>query len=173
MRQSSDAMVREGGQLFSHPIDRLHQYIMQLTEEHGGLLEDLRELHRFALLIGRKEEDGMSWTGTLRDLRLKAETFKATLDAHAAWEDDVLFPFISEHYGVLPEQLELMEQEHELAEHFIQAFLDATHRAPVRHYDAQQMAAYLLQAHSILGNHFRLEEELLSRLWNEASEYGY
>lgn len=173
MRPTLEQGVLAGGQAFSHPIDQLNRYILQLEEEHDDLLEELRELHRFALLISRKESDGMSWTGTLKDLRVKAEKFKRALDTHAAWEDDVLFPFVEEHYGVLPEQLTLMEQEHELAEQYIQAFLDATHRAPVRFYDAQQMAAYLIQAHAILGSHFRLEEELLARLWEEANEYGY
>ncbi|HUC94213.1 MAG TPA: hemerythrin domain-containing protein [Paenibacillus sp.] len=156
-----------------HPLHLLNVSIGRLEEEHALLQDGLMELYKLAKLICRKENDGLSWIGTLRDLRKKAVDFKADLNAHAWWEETELFPMVGSYFDEGLEQLMLMEQEHELAERFILAFLEAAERAPVRHYDAKQMAAYLLQAHTILTNHFRHEEEVLTALWEKSNDYGY
>jgi iron-sulfur cluster repair protein YtfE (RIC family) len=155
------------------PLARLYFSIERLKEEHALLQEELRELYRLTRLITRKENDTLQWTGTLRDLRRLAAEFQADLDKHAQWEETELFPLVSVYFDAGLEELMLMEQEHELAEHFIDAFAEAAKRAPVRRFDGREMAMYLKQAYQILTEHFRHEEEVLAKIWEQSEAYGY
>jgi iron-sulfur cluster repair protein YtfE (RIC family) len=157
----------------SQPITRLYFAIERLKEEHALLQEELRELYRLTKRIARQEHDGLHGIEALRDLRKRAAEFQADLDKHAKWEETEVFPLVSVYFNSGLEQLMRMEQEHELAEQFADAFAEAAKRAPVRRFDSREMAMYLQQAHSTLKEHFRHEEEVLSAIWEQSEAYGY
>jgi len=158
--------------VIGHPLYQMNESIQRLQEEHVLLKDALNELYAIAKSIGKTEEP-ITWVSTLRTLREKTAAYLAELDEHARWEDEELFPMVQTYFGEEMEQFNFMEQDHELAEQYIQAFLEASERAPVRRYEATEMASYLMQAHTVLANHFRMEEEIIIALWERADDYGY
>lgn len=158
--------------VIGHPLYQMNESIQRLQEEHVLLKESLNELYAIAKSIGRTEEP-ITWVSALRTLREKTIAYLGELHEHARWEDEELFPMVQTYLGEEPEQFTFMEQEHELAEQYIQAFLEASERAPVRKHEATEMASYLMQAYTVLNNHFRMEEEVIIALWERADDYGY
>lgn len=157
-----------------HPLYEFNEAVQRLREEHAMLEEGLSELCAAAKKIGG-EEQVADWTGTLRELRAKAEAFQQELEAHCQWEEKKMFPMIAWYFGEELDQFPLMEQEHELAEQCIKAFfkaVDRVHHAVPRP-EAQDIAAYLLQASSILKHHFRKEEEIIEALEDRSNRFGY
>lgn len=144
--------------------------VENLKEEHEALLEELQALHRMAKRVG---ELPVIDTATLQKIRAKAFTFQTELDMHAKWEEETLFPMITVYNGEALDQFTLIEQEHLLAEQFIQAFVDAVERAPVRKYEAHEMASYLNQALLVLQEYFRMEEVMVGELVDRSNLYGY
>lgn len=144
--------------------------VQSLKEEHETLLKELQALHRMAKKVG---ELPVIDTVTLQQLRAKAFAFQTELDLHAKWEEETLFPMITAFNGEALDQFTLIEQEHLLAEQFVQAFVDAVERAPVRKYEAREMASYLNQALLVLQEHFRMEEIMVGELVDRSNPYEY
>ncbi|WP_182299852.1 hemerythrin domain-containing protein [Cohnella cholangitidis] len=149
----------------SEAVERLH-------EEHEELREELHDLHVWVKAVS-ETSGAINRTGILSNLRETADQFKRQLDAHAKWEEERLFPMVAWYYGEELGQFTLMEQEHVLAEQFIQAFVDALERAPVRRHEEKEMVSYLTQAILILNQHFQMEEELIATLIDRSDSYGY
>ena len=160
---------------FGHPLYRLNDSVQRLEEENVQLKEGLNELFRMAKAIGRNE-NMQNWSGTLRYLAVMAGVFRSDMEAHVKWEAETMFPMIAWYVGDELEHFTLMEQEYELANQFIQAFLDAvkeTHNRPVLRKEAVEMASYLIEACEILVQHFLKEEDLIYALGDRTNEYGY
>lgn len=157
-----------------HPLYEFNEAVQRLREEHALLEEGLSELCTAAKTIG-EDEQVTDWTNPLRELRIKAEAFQQELEAHSQWEEEKMFPMIAWYFGEELDQFPLMEQEHELAEQCIEAFFKTVNRIhhAVRSAEAQDMAAYLLQASSILKQHFRKEEEIIEALEDRSNRFGY
>ncbi|MCS7460940.1 hemerythrin domain-containing protein [Paenibacillus doosanensis] len=157
-----------------HPLYEFNEAVQRLREEHAMLEEGLGELCAAAKAIGDEEQTD-DWTEPLLELRGKALAFQQELMAHSHWEEEKMFPMVAWYFGEEPDQFPLMEQEHELAEQCIEAFIKAADRIrhAVRRAEAQDMAAYLLQARSILKHHFRQEEEIIAALEDRSNRYGF
>ncbi|NOU91770.1 hemerythrin domain-containing protein [Paenibacillus sp. LMG 31456] len=156
-----------------HPLYELNEAVQRLEEEHVFLQEQLSELYGKAKAIGLNE-DVINWGGALRDLRNNAAAFQRDLEGHMNWEEEAMFPMIAWYFGEELQQFTLMEQEHELAELFIDAYLEAVEGIvkPVDGMEAREMASYLLQAHAILNNHFRKEKEIITAMTDRSNNYG-
>ncbi|MCZ8517836.1 hemerythrin domain-containing protein [Paenibacillus filicis] len=137
-----------------HPLYQLNESIQRLQEEHVLLKIKLVELYGMAKAIGLNE-DAINWIGVLRDLKRKATVFKRELEAHSKWEEEHMFPLITWYFGEEMDQFTLMEQEHELAKQYFNAYFEAVERnsQPVKGPEAHEMASYLLQAFTLLNHH--------------------
>jgi regulator of cell morphogenesis and NO signaling len=155
-----------------YSLYQMNESIGQLREEHRFLQVSLQELSLLAREMERKTVVSLE-DDTLRNLKIKGFAFKRDLDNHAVWEEQVLFPMIAWYLGEEPEQLTLMEQDHVIADSYIQAFLDVLERLPVRNNEDQAMANCLSQAKVILNDHFRLEEEVLVKLLDCSNSVDY
>lgn len=157
-----------------HPLYELNEAVQKLEDEHTLLQEGLTELYEAAEAIGR-DEDIVNWVEALREIKRKAASFQKELEAHSTWEEEIMFPMIAWYFNEELEQFTLMEQEHELAEQFIHAFLEAVDGIvkPVFREEARLMASYLLQAYPILNHHFRKEQEIITAMADRSNAYGY
>jgi regulator of cell morphogenesis and NO signaling len=156
------------------PMQELNEAVVRLQEEHTQLQQRLLDLYGIASAIGW-DEDVTNWIGSLRDLKHKVLQFTKALHAHSTWEEETLFPMVAWYFGEPLEQFTLMEQEHEIAEQYILAFLDAAERMfqIVPRAEAKQMASYLLQAYGILHLHFYKEEEIIVALADRSNALGF
>lgn len=139
------------------------------------MLEDaLTEINREARTIGI-DETIENWGSELRELRGKVAEFQKALVEHTNWEEEKMFPMAAWYFGEEPEQFTNMEQEHEIAEQFLQAYVGAVERItqPVERVEAHDMASYLLQAYAVLKNHFRQEEEIIAALEDRSNTYSF
>jgi hypothetical protein len=91
--------------------------------------------------------------------------------AHIRREEEDLFPYAASYWGEAPELLHYMEQEDELAENYIRAFLHELSRSviPVSREEARRMTSYLLQAYAFLKNRFDEEDDLLDSLTDRSN----
>ncbi|WP_284637925.1 hemerythrin domain-containing protein [Paenibacillus silviterrae] len=156
------------------PMQELNDSIQHLQDEHTLLQQQLLELYGMAEAIGW-DEDVINWIGSLKDLKLKVTHFMETLHQHSVWEENTLFPMVAWYFGETMDEFTQMEQEHEIAEQYIAAFLDAAERMfqIVPRSEARLMASYLLQAYDVLYQHFYKEEELLAALANRSNAIGF
>ena len=136
--------------------------IEQLQEEHLFLKDKLLNFYSQTQMIGA-DQTVHNWMDKLRDLKMQVLHFRKQLNKHAAWEEKDVFPCVAMYTGREMGVLAVMEQEHELAEQYIQAYLQSMDRAvaPIDYQEAKNMASYLLQAYLILVDHFRKEEEYI------------
>ncbi|AFH65671.1 hemerythrin domain-containing protein [Paenibacillus caseinilyticus] len=157
----------------THPLYQLTEAIDRLKEEHALLEEKLVELYAMARTIGLQDETG-NWTPALLQLGQTVKAFWMELEAHSKWEEATMFPMITWYFGETLEQFTLMEQEHELAEQYILAFIEPVERltAPVEQEEAKELASMLVQAYAILRNHFRQEEEIIDALADRSNHFG-
>jgi regulator of cell morphogenesis and NO signaling len=157
-----------------HPMDRLNEAIERLQEEHVVLEAGLLELYGMARSIDFKE-DSTNWQEAIYELRNKVAAYKKELIIHSSWEDFELFPLIVTYFNEIPGSIALIEQEHELALQFIDAFITAVDKliGPVNRNEAMDMAAYLHLAYGILAGHFKKEEDTIESLADDISLYGY
>lgn len=146
--------------------------IKRLQHDHNFLEKNLQGLIKLTQLIVN-ERGSIRNVETLQTLRKLAQTYQEQLSEHAKWEEETLFPMMALYFSGDINELTSMEQEHALAEHFIQAFVDAIERAPVRYHDEREMLSYLTQAADILRSHFNKEEEVLFTLLDYSHVYGY
>lgn len=160
---------------FGHPLYQLNDSVQRLQEEHVLLEEGLSELYRMAKSIGANPQT-INWSGALHYLGVMAAAFRRDMEAHVKWEAEKMFPMIAWYVGEELDHFTLMEQEYELADQYIEAFLEAVrqiHDRSICRKEATDMASYLLEAHSILKLHLRKEEDLIFALSDRSNEYGY
>ncbi|WP_051318158.1 hemerythrin domain-containing protein [Cohnella thermotolerans] len=154
--------------------NRLDDAIMRVRTEHAQLQDGLQRLYE-AACAARSEEDPRLLSDKLTVLAATVREYKRQLNAHSEWEETELFPLAVWYFGNDMDVFTLMEQEHELAEHHIDVFLEQLDQAPrpVRHEDAVRMASSLLQAYALLKNHFKEEEEILVAFADQSNGYGF
>jgi hemerythrin-like domain-containing protein len=166
--------VEQAFTTIGHPLYRLNESVNRLQEEHVLLNVSLMDLYRMSNAIGR-DENVINWVGSLCDLKVKVVTFMRQLDGHSQWEQTVMFPMITWYFGEILDQFALLEQEHELAEQYLKAFLKAMDQTLIQvdRMEARTMTGYLLQAYAVLTNHFKQEEEIIVALADRSNAYGY
>lgn len=150
----------------------INDAIKRLQNDHNELEKDLQELIKVTKAIVAKP-GSIRNVETLQMLRQLASSFHQRLNEHSAWEEETLFPMMAIYFAGDINELTSMEQEHVLAEQFIQAFVDCIERAPVHAQDEQELLCYLRQAANILDSHFNAEEDVLFALLDYSYVYGY
>lgn len=158
----------------NHPLYQLNEAIQRLEEEHVLLQEQLLEIYGMAKAIGANE-DAINWIGALRDLHVRTAEFQGDLQRHAAWEETTMFPIVAWYFGEELDQFTVMEQEHEIAEQYLLAFMETVERLarPVERTEARELAGWLLQAYNLLHHHFGQEEQMIAALADRSNAYGY
>lgn len=156
------------------PLYRLNEAATRLQEEHIVLEAELLELYGIAKAVCHSRENA-NWSDVIAKLRDQTAAFMKKLHSHSNWEEHELFPLVETYLDEAPGSLQEIEQEHELAEQYIEAFFDAAGRLlpPVRRHDAVETASFLLQAYGILAGHFKKEEEILFAIADRSNPYGF
>ncbi|QNK58704.1 hemerythrin domain-containing protein [Paenibacillus sp. PAMC21692] len=139
----------------------------RLKEEHIELKKSISELAARAKAV-KSEQDLSTTRHELFQLRLHAMFFREKLEQHSAWEEEILFPFLSSYFdqSIKPSLLGSMwtlEKDHELGDDYLQSFLRTADEIKTvsdrkRMHDA---ADELIQACCILGKHLESEEQIV------------
>jgi hypothetical protein len=147
---------------------------LEMKQEHELLKQELQEIYSRACAV-RSDYDVPRLNRKIRQLNEVVKQFMTEWHAHIEWEEAELFPYVTSYLGEEPDLFALMEQEYELAEQFICAFLQTLDRAviPVPHDEAYRMASYLLQAYAVMKNRFIEEEEILLELTDHSNRYDF
>lgn len=157
-----------------HPFTGINDIMKRLQEEHVVLKVALLELYGMAKAIGF-DEDVINWVGSLRDLRTKVTAFMEELDVHAKWEEAEVFPMMGWYFDTPIDHFTEMEQQHELAEQYIAAFLARVERLfePIRREEAREITSLLLCAYHELNEHFEKEEEIIVAMTDRSNTCSY
>ena len=117
---------------------------------------------REAAEIGRDGEIA-DWARPLAELKQKVQAFVHELDPHSEREEGTLFPLMARYIGRETGPIAVMEYEHDLAKHNLKLFLEAAEQlqGAVDAERAKEIAAYAIQAHAVLTDHFMKEENVL------------
>lgn len=152
----------------------LDSAMSRAAQEHELLKKDLQDIFSQACSV-RIEKDIVRLGRELQHLKRTVKEFMKEWNEHTRWEEEELFPYAAAYLGEEPDLFDYMEQEYELAEHFVRAFLHELDRSviPVGHEDAYRMASYLLQAYAFLKNRFDEEEDILASLADRSDRFGY
>jgi hemerythrin-like domain-containing protein len=136
--------------------------LAKLKREHGPLREQMDAIAREAAEIGT-DQDKNDWRQQLAKLKKRTEHFIGELDPHSEREEETLFPLLAKYIGREVGPIAVMEYEHELAKHHLSTFMEAMdqEKGAVDATRAKEIASYLLQAHSVLTDHFMKEENVL------------
>ena len=136
--------------------------LAQLKREHGPLREQMDAFAREAAEIG-KDGEVADWSGLLAALKQRVDAFVSELDPHSEREEGVLFPLMANHIGRQAGPIAVMEYEHYLAKQNLKKFAEAVEqlRGAADAVRAKEIASYALQAHTVLTEHFRKEEQVL------------
>ncbi|MCR2804054.1 hemerythrin domain-containing protein [Paenibacillus soyae] len=142
----------------------LSRLIEQLQDEHLELNECLSEMAVRAYCVMSEQESGLAAQELLR-LELLTISFRNELERHAAWEENILFPFLSTYFdkslkpSLLP-SLWTLEKDHELGDSYLQSFLRSVHDAGTNFDRKRTRGAVddLIQACYILSKHLEDEE---------------
>jgi regulator of cell morphogenesis and NO signaling len=161
-------------ELGSHPYFQFNAAIERLEEEHKVLSASLEKLCKVAATIDHKKHIA-NWIETMLDLKQRVSEFKKALMLHSNWEEDELFKLVDKYFEEIPSLFGLIEQEHELAEQFMDAFIlvvdqNILAKNPL---DVTKMVAYLQLAHNSLVGHFKKEEDIVASLADFSNQYGY
>jgi hemerythrin-like domain-containing protein len=162
-------IVREAAERRRFPGDvrqlLLEEAISRARMDLGELKDELHLLYEQAVRL-RTDSDAVQLNRRLRRLNRIVRQFVRHWNEHIRREEDDLFPYAAPYLGEDPELVACMEQEHELAQPFIQAFQRTFERTalPVRPEEARRMASFLLQAYAFLKNRCDEEEEMLAVL---------
>ncbi|WP_164472654.1 hemerythrin domain-containing protein [Cohnella candidum] len=148
--------------------------VVRAKQEHDLLKRELQDIYDLACTV-RSDMNVPRLNREIRELNENVKRFMAEWNIHVQWEENELFPYASWYLGGEPDLFALMEQEYELAEQFIRAFLHTLDRAviPVPHDEAYRMASYLLQAYAVLKNRFVEEEEIMSALTDRSNRFDF
>lgn len=136
--------------------------LAQLKREHGPLREQMDTFARMAAEIGENAEQA-DWSRQLAELKAQVDAFVRELDPHSDREEGALFPLMAKYIGRQVGPIAVMEYEHEVAKQNLKMFREAVEQAtgPVDAARAKEIAAYALQAHAVLTDHFMKEENVL------------
>jgi regulator of cell morphogenesis and NO signaling len=161
-------------ELGSHPYFQFNAAIERLEEEHSVLGTSLLELCTLVKTVDHKK-DISNWTQSMTDVKQKVNEFKQALDLHSNWEEVELFKLVDKYFDEIPSLFMLIEQEHELAEQFLDAFISVVDQN-IRVEDplgATKMSTLLHLALSSLLGHFKKEEDIVNSLADFSNQYGY
>jgi regulator of cell morphogenesis and NO signaling len=161
-------------ELNRHPYFQFNTAIERLEEEHRVLGLSLLQLCTIVEAVDHNNKI-TDCSQSMDNLKLKVIEFKQTLKLHSNWEEDELFKLVDQYFDEIPSLFGLIEQEHELAEQFMDAFISVVDQNiciqnPV---DAKKMAAYLKLALISLLGHFKKEEDIVNSLADFSNQYGY
>lgn len=154
-----------------HPTIAFTQAIEQLEDEHEALKIKLQKFGVINTTI-EQGEDEVDWFATLRNLKMDVERFMVELQHHANWEEQALFPMINLYAEENRTVLEVIEEDHLLAEQYLEAFLNELHKmvAPVLKKEAKELMNILMNGYQLLLNHFAAEERHVFPLADEIQE---
>lgn len=143
----------------------LETAVARARQEHEQLRAALHDMYAQVCVIRAGAGPG-ELNRELRKLRDIVRAFMHKWEAHVQWEENELFPHAVSYFGEEPDLFAYMEQEYELAEHYLRAFLQTLDRSiiPVPQEDAHRMTSYLLQAYAFLTNRFEEEDEIWTAL---------
>lgn len=131
--------------------------LKQLKREHGPLNERKNVLFVEAKKIGNDEEKEVDQA--LQSLRENVQQFFQQLELHSRREEEVLFPMVARYVGKDVGPIAVMEYEHDQAKEHIMTFLKKTESINVS--EAKDLASYVINAYTILTDHFAKEEQVL------------
>jgi regulator of cell morphogenesis and NO signaling len=109
-------------ELGSHPYFQFNAAIERLKEEHSVLGTSLLELCTMVEAVDHKK-DISNWGQSMTYVKQKVNEFKQALELHSKWEEVELFKLVDKYFDEIPSFFGLIEQEHELAEQFLDAYL--------------------------------------------------
>lgn len=145
-----------------HPTIEFTRALDQLEEEHVVLRNKLQEfvVIEEVIRLGRPDTD---WFGTLRDLKVRVESFLVELEHHAHWEEEALFPIVANLVEDSPPMIDLIEEDHRLAMQYMDAFLNELHKSvsPIKQQKAKHIISLLMNAHQLILDHFHGEERYI------------
>lgn len=146
----------------SHPTIEFIAAADRLSEDHIELKAKLLNLYKRMKQIVYGI-DSLDWDDELNQLKSSVVLFMRDLDDHSRWEEANVFPMVALYMTTDKGVLSMMEEDHELAKQYLQAFLSGLEQleTPVSKQDARHAVAYLLEAYEILSEHFTMEEELI------------
>ncbi|TJY41135.1 hemerythrin domain-containing protein [Cohnella pontilimi] len=154
---------------------RMSEFVLQnaldrAKQEHELLKEELQDIFGQVCAI-RSGQDEIRLNRQIGQLNDSVKHFMKHWGDHTSWEDREFFPYASWYLGTEPDCFALMEQEYELAEQYIRAFLQELQRShiPIPREEARRMASYLIQAYAVLKNRFREEEEVMEELTDRSN----
>jgi len=158
-------------EVLRHPTVQFVQALDQLKEEHERLRSKLSEFPAFEQSI-REGKTNTDWYGALRDLRNRVKAFMEQLAQHAEWEDRALFPMVALYAEDNASVLEVLEEDHRLAVQYMEAFLNELRRlvSPIQQADAIRIMELLMNAHQLLLQHFKGEEQWIYPIADEILE---
>ncbi|WP_159881429.1 hemerythrin domain-containing protein [Paenibacillus puerhi] len=145
---------------FMEAIDRL-------KEEHDDLRLRLKEICREGEGVSKLRSTSEA-AEKLKELRGSISVLMESLDRHASWEEQELFPMLTRYFNkvqgpsIMP-SIWVMEKDHELAHLFVQSFYEALD-GPAQKGEkihVKTAASHLIQACLILTEHLNLEEEVV------------
>jgi regulator of cell morphogenesis and NO signaling len=168
------AKVGNQMELGSHPYFQFNAAIERLEEEHSVLGASLLKLCTMVDQVDHKK-DITNWTPSMAEIKQKVSEFKQSLEHHSKWEEDELFMLVDKYYDEIPSLFGLIEQEHELVEKFMDAFISIVDQniLALNPKDAVKMGTYLHLALSSLMGHFKKEEDIVNSLADYSNQYGY
>ncbi|MNH95465.1 hypothetical protein D3C73_481130 [compost metagenome] len=150
----------------AHPTE-LALAMDRLQNEHDLFRDRLKVLEVQAKQVNMLDDIDKG-IQVLTYLRQQTIQLVDELDVHADWEQKQLFPFLDHyfHHQHLPSILPsfwVLEKDHELAQSFIQSFMEAVDRLQVKPIKEGiiEAAANLIQACLILNDHITMEEHLV------------
>lgn len=135
--------------------------LQQLKDEHVSLQVDMDLFYGITEEI--EFESGPAVVELFAKLCEQVSAFTDKLRAHSKREEEGLFPMMARRLGEKDRTIEVMEFEHEKAEHHLQDFLTEANKkaSTIDENDVQWITVYAVQAHATLTQHFAKEEKQL------------
>ncbi|MEK8126484.1 hemerythrin domain-containing protein [Paenibacillus filicis] len=141
--------------------------IERLKDEHEELRSRLMDIRRQGDAV-TKLKSAAEAALQLGELKISIGALMESLDRHAHWEEQELFPLLTRYFNkvqgpsILP-SIWVMEKDHELAHMFVQSFYDAVDGPAIEgeKIHVKNAASHLIQACLILTEHLNLEEEVV------------
>ncbi|MFB6365455.1 hemerythrin domain-containing protein [Paenibacillus elgii] len=145
---------------------RFMDAVDRLKEEHDALKIRLSAVQAKAQSVGKMKTVPEAMA-LLQQLREEITDFRTELDRHATWEERELFPLLCNYFNkysgpsMMP-SFWVMEKDHELAETFIDSFIESVDRLSLPTREAiRETSSHLIQACLILNEHLNLEEDIV------------
>lgn len=157
-------------QTTGYPLFQLNESMQRLQVEHGLLQSELDAIVELSRHYLATPESSPNYAARINQLRCSITQFRARLEEHAEWEESILFPMIAWYLDDEPVQFTLIEQEHELADQYLLAFIETAERVPVRTDQSKPLSNYLMLAAQHLKLHFEMEEELMTAVMDQSQD---